>query len=453
MTHNRFSFFWQQHNQPEYPYTNKTPDILPAINPGESSPECTENEMSTQSITCNSHTPPCHSHNDVNAATEDNCNVIRYALTKQQVPSKHNAFLAVLTCRLSLLPENNLEIAPATPNPGNPDLPSDSNKTQLETAVMTETSPIAATPALFIDTSQQISTQKSTNPLQRFSRAIGQILTPKTPSSDTQEQSLPPATKNVPSTPTPVQNALLTEEHHSRPTTRQENHPTFAYPPIHEAFFDGNDDNVDHENDNDEPPQVPLASPDLTSSTRTNFTYLPIEDLTRTLLKYAKTANLWKLSYPTDLLLRQQQFNTFMDNLCIVCNTSPWTRHVFDLWPKQISYSHPCIGTAIYNLIFTNISDPCQKHIIDCPPDARTAILTLRHHCAPLTQDHVECMRDAFCSIKQGHQEVATSYLNRIRTLMRDCYHTGILNTGAENNQMRHSWQQQSSLLFSILTI
>jgi hypothetical protein len=121
-----------------------------------------------------------------------------------------------------------------------------------------------------------------------------------------------------------------------------------------------------------------------------------------------------------------------MDNLHIVCNISPWTRHVFDLWPKQISYSHPCIGTAIYNLIFTNIRDPCQKHIIDCPPDARTAILTLRCNCAPLTQDHVERTRDAFCSIKQGHQEVATSYLNRIRTLTRDCYHAGIPKTDAE---------------------
>jgi hypothetical protein len=111
-----------------------------------------------------------------------------------------------------------------------------------------------------------------------------------------------------------------------------------------------------------------------------------------------------------------------------VCNISPWTH----LWPKQISYYHPCIGTAIYYLIFTNISDPCQKHIIDCPPDARTAILTLQRHCAPLTQDHVERMRDAFCSNKQGHPEVATSYLNCIRMLTRDCYHAGIPNTDAE---------------------
>ena len=137
-------------------------------------------------------------------------------------------------------------------------------------------------------------------------------------------------------------------------------------------------------------------------------------------------------NYPTDLLTRRRQFNAFMDNLRIVCNISPWTRQVFDLWPNQISYSHPCIGTAINNLIFTNISDPCQKHINDCPPDARTAILTLRRHCAALTQNHVECTLEAFFSIKQGHQEVATSYLNRIGTLTRDCYHAGIPNNDAE---------------------
>jgi hypothetical protein len=129
------------------------------------------------------------------------------------------------------------------------------------------------------------------------------------------------ATKNVPNTPTPVPNAPLTEEIHSRPTTHQENHPTFAYLPIHETFFDNNDDNNDNENKEDKPPQIPLASPDaMTSFTRTDFTYPPIEDLTRTLLKYAKTTNLRKLSYPTDLLSRRRQFNTFMDNL-ILCAT------------------------------------------------------------------------------------------------------------------------------------
>jgi hypothetical protein len=131
MTHNCFSFFRQQHNHPEYSYTNKTPHILLDINPGESSPVCTTNEMTTQSITCNSLTPPCHSHNDVNAAIEDNCNEIRYALTKPEVPSKHNAFLAVLICRLSLLPKNNLAIAPETPTPGNSDITSDSDKCNL----------------------------------------------------------------------------------------------------------------------------------------------------------------------------------------------------------------------------------------------------------------------------------------------------------------------------------
>ncbi|KAI2509902.1 hypothetical protein MHU86_4467 [Fragilaria crotonensis] len=44
------------------------------------------------------------------------------------------------------------------------------------------------------------------------------------------------------------------------------------------------------------------TSPDaLTSSTRTDFTYPQLKILTKTLLKYAKNANLRKLAYPTDL--------------------------------------------------------------------------------------------------------------------------------------------------------
>ncbi|KAI2504147.1 hypothetical protein MHU86_10261 [Fragilaria crotonensis] len=212
--------------------------------------------------------------------------------------------------------------------------------------------------------------------------------------------------------------------------TAKENHPEFPF--IDLMGSDSPVPNYDHDSEQ-EPKHIQHTSPDaLTSSTRTDFTYPPIEDLTKTLLKYAKNANLRKLSYPTDLQARRRHFNTFIDNLRIVCNISPWTRQVFDLWPKQVSYSHPFVGTAIYNLIFTNVCDPCQKHIIDGPPDARTAILTLRRHCAPLTPDHVERTREAFCSIKQPHHEVATSYLNRIRLLTRDCYHAGIPNTDAE---------------------
>ena len=133
----------------------------------------------------------------------------------------------------------------------------------------------------------------------------------------------------------------------------------------------------------------------MTSSTRTDFTNPPIEeDLIETLLKYAKNSNLRKLSYPTDLVARCRHFNTFMDNLRIVCNISPWTSKVFDLRPEKISYSHPVVGTALYNLLFTNISDPYQKHIIDGPPDFRTAVFILCRHCAPLTPDHIERTRE-----------------------------------------------------------
>ncbi|KAI2498782.1 hypothetical protein MHU86_15738 [Fragilaria crotonensis] len=236
------------HNHPEYPYTNKTPELLLNVIPGESSSLCSDNESTAKSITCNSLIPPGHRHNDVNVATEDNCNVIRYDLEKQQCPLEHNA-LVVLTRRSSLLPENNPGIEPATPNPENSDSSTEIDETEHETSAIPENSPISDTPAPFIDTSQQNPTENPSNPLQRLSRAVGQILTPKTPLSDTAEQNQPPTAEIVPKTPTSRPNAPL-------PTKRSETHPTFAYPPRQETFFDDDDQDDEQEDDNG-PPQIP----------------------------------------------------------------------------------------------------------------------------------------------------------------------------------------------------
>jgi hypothetical protein len=79
-----------------------------------------------------------------------------------------------------------------------------------------------------------------------------------------------------------------------------------------ETFFD---DDADHDSQH-EPRHIPATSPDaLTSSTRTDFTYTPIEDLTKTLLKYAKNANLCKLAYPTNLQAQRRHFYTFIDTI------------------------------------------------------------------------------------------------------------------------------------------
>ena len=444
--HNSFSFFWLQHVHPEYDLHKNTPPVitLNVVPDGESCKESKNIETLTQ-ITHNTSNPPCHRHNDVIPATEQdrNCEVIRYQLDKQQLSStKHTAFLAVRTRSSITPPETMPGIEPNTPIPTNPNNPTVNDElTGNETQNNTENSPaFLDTNEQNIDTFQnnpsenteneQNPTSTISNPLQRISQAITGILTPKSPPNANSNNQNEPNTTNIPPTPTPVPNPT-SDTNDPPPLTRNrpQKHPTFVYPPIHETFFDDDTDSED-----DEPPQIPIApgADDLTSSTRTDFSYPPVEELTRTLLKYAKNANLRKLTYPTDLALRRRQFNAFMDNLRIVCNISPYTRQVFDQWPKQISYSHPFVGTAIYNLIFTNVNDPCQKHIIDGPPDARIAILTLRRHCAPLTADHIERTREAFQSVKQGHQEVATSYLNRIRVLTRDCYHAGIPNTDAE---------------------
>jgi hypothetical protein len=62
----------------------------------------------------------------------------------------------------------------------------------------------------------------------------------------------------------------------TRQTLRQVTHTTFQYPPTVETFFNND---TDHDSQH-EPKYIPATSPDaFTSSTRTDFTYPPIEDL------------------------------------------------------------------------------------------------------------------------------------------------------------------------------
>ena len=384
---------------------------------------------------------------------------------------RHRAFLAVQTRRSSLRPptptvdDPSPEAEPHTTPSASSTYPSSATTTDEDdddaTLILPHPSttelPSSQTTASSHIPSDNETTDEESNPvtqpttLQRLSLAVTQILTPKQnpiPQDQTEVQPLPTSTKSN-EIPTPPQSQEPTDDQNPPPTkpadpipapsTTPSNtqplqpsgatprHPTFNYPPRVETFFNADSDSEE------EPTKLQQTSPDaLTSSTRTDFTYPPIEDLTKTLLKYANSANLKKLNYPTDLVARRRHFNTFMDNLRIVCTISPWTRHVFDQWPQKISYSHPVVGTSLYNLLFTHVTEQCQKHIIDGPPDFRTALFTLRRHCAPLTPDHVERTREAFYSLKQLHQEVATSYLNRIRVLTRDCYHAGIPNSDAD---------------------
>ena len=475
---NPFSYFNKRTEHPENRYL-ESPDTNSPVNPdstGEFVPadkECSVGIISGVDLSF-------PSQNSVTNVTENGTDSVTpeikyHRQTSSSFSGQHQAFLAVQTRRSSLRPSTPAHDDPPTeverPPTGEVSSPSSiehddditlilpQNPTTVQASSTQTTESSLVPPQHDMDDSTQTELEPITQPsaLQRISLAVSQILTPK--SSPTEPVDLPapePAPTLQPAQPLPSSSNLHNEAEEDKepqpivtpapqatninttgtprplPARRRTTmHPTFSYPPRVDTFFDNDDSN----NSDEEPAEIHQSLPtndDMTSSTRTDFTYPPIEDLTKTLLKYASTANLRRLAYPTDLSARRRHFNTFMDNLRIVCNISPWTRQVFDLWPEKISYSHPVVGTSLFNLLFTNITDPCQKHIIDGPPDFRTAIFTLRRHCAPLTSDHIERTRQAFFSLKQQHQEVATSYLNRIRLLTRDCYHAGIPNSDIE---------------------
>ena len=147
----------------------------------------------------------------------------------------------------------------------------------------------------------------------------------------------------------------------ARLTSRQATHVTSSYPPTVETFFDKD---TTHDSDQ-EPKSIQHTSHDaLTSSTWTDFTYSPVEDLTKTLLKYAKNASLYKLAYPSNWPPRMPSpFQHFIDNLRILQNFFVDAPSL-DLWPKQVSYSHPFIGFAIYNLISQTSAIPAKNILL-----------------------------------------------------------------------------------------
>jgi hypothetical protein len=154
-----------------------------------------------------------------------------------------------------------------------------------------------------------------------------------------------------------------------------------------------------------------------------------VQELTRILIKHARNSRLRNLDYPADLVVRRKRFNNFIDNLTILCSISVWTRTIFKTWPVSINVKHNNVSLTLYNLLFTYSNDACQKHLIDGPIDATIAMKTLQRHCTPLTEDHINKMQDKFRALKQGYNEVATSYFNRIRETKRECYHSGIKTT------------------------
>ena len=51
---------------------------------------------------------------------------------------------------------------------------------------------------------------------------------------------------------------------------------------------------------------------------------------------------------------------------------------------------------------------------------------------APLTPEHIERTKDHFMQLKQGHNEVASSYFHRIALANKSCFHCGIYHTDYE---------------------
>jgi hypothetical protein len=137
----------------------------------------------------------------------------------------------------------------------------------LEEENPSKVKPATADPEPSDNSSKTDNFQRETpNPLQRLSRAVTQILSPKSSKTNTQED-------------IPQQNPTQTTPQHSKSSpsdnpSQPARFPTLAQPPTNATFFDNDEEYEDQQDD--EIPQIPLQSPaELTSSTRSDLTYPP----------------------------------------------------------------------------------------------------------------------------------------------------------------------------------
>ena len=153
------------------------------------------------------------------------------------------------------------------------------------------------------------------------------------------------------------------------------------------------------------------------------------ELITKILLRSAKNANLRRLNYPSNMEMRRRFFNTFIDSLRITCNISPWTSPLFNEWPNRVIYTHPCIGTALFNLIYAYLGEGCQQQLDPLAQDGNDTLFFLKRRMAPITPDYIDQCHEVFRQIKQAPKESASIYFSRIRSIDRECRHAGIMNS------------------------
>lgn len=198
------------------------------------------------------------------------------------------------------------------------------------------------------------------------------------------------------------------------------------------VIFDGDDD--DDPSDSEDEDDISehgkrkraLLQP-ITSDTKPSAEYL-----TKTLLRAAKNSNLRKLHYPPNMEARRKQYNAFIDNLKITCNISPWTCKTFSQWPEQLIYSHPSVGTAIFNVVYAYLSGECQQQLDLSQQDGNDTLLFLKRRMAPITPDYIDTCHETFRLIKQSNKESASLYFSRVRAIIHECRHAGIIHSDKE---------------------
>ena len=152
----------------------------------------------------------------------------------------------------------------------------------------------------------------------------------------------------------------------------------------------------------------------------------PLEKLTNRMLKTAKYAEIRKFKMGNDPSFNRKNFNYFITDLQNVCELIPQTRNIFYRYPQSSPTANKVTDEALFILMLSRTEGYAKDLIKPLTGRGCEAIITLQRHCSQITPEDQARVRRSIILLRQQRNETATSYLRRLRNLVREAHNLNL---------------------------
>ena len=138
------------------------------------------------------------------------------------------------------------------------------------------------------------------------------------------------------------------------------------------------------------------------------------------MLKTAKYAEIRRFKMGNDPSFNRNNFNYFITDLQNVCELIPQTRNIFYKYPQSSPTENKVTDEALFILMLSSTEGYAKDLIKPLTGRGCEAIITLQRHCSQITPEDQARVRRSIILLRQQRNEKSTSYLRRIRNLVRE---------------------------------